>query len=114
MEILAASPIMALGAVTGITLVTTIILGIIFGFFCYIDNDIGACISGICVTISFILLLVSIAYFQEPSGNYKYTVEITEESKYKELVEKEYKFKRLYDGKEIYEISGAPLEEIEK
>lgn len=113
MEILAVEPIMALGAVTGIAFLIVIITGILFGICCKADTEAGMAISGICLAIAMVVLIGSI-FFPEESGNYKYTVEITEESKYKELIEEGYEFKRVYDNREIYNISGAPLEEIEK
>ena len=45
-----------------------------------------------------------------PSGKYTYVVEITEPSKYQELVDKGYKFNHLYSDRTIYEITGDKLE----
>lgn len=113
MEILAVEPIMTFSDITGIALLAVIITGIIFGMCSESDAEIGMIISGVCFVIAMVVLIGS-AFFQVESGKYKYTVEITEESKYKELIEEGYEFKRIYDNKEIYNISGAPLEEIEK
>ncbi len=113
MEILAVSPIMVIGTITGILFLVLIVSGIIFAICCKCDTEVGMIISGILCAIAGVALIVSFAFPVE-SGNYKYTVEITEESKYKELIEEGYEFKRVYDNKEIYNISGAPLEEIEK
>ena len=113
MEILAASPIMAASALTGILLLALIVSGTIFFICDKCDAEIGMIISGILCAIAGIALIISFAFPVE-SGEYKYTVEITEESKYKELINEGYTFKRVYDNREIYEITGAPLEEIEK
>lgn len=113
MEILAASAIMEASTLTGILFLALIVIGIILFICDKCDADIGMIISGILCGIVGIALMISFIFPVE-SGKYKYTVEITEESKYKELIEKDYEFKRVYDNKEIYEITGAPLEEIEK
>ena len=42
-------------------------------------------------------------------GDIKYTVEITDAAKYKELIDNGYSLERLYDTKEIYEIIGPPF-----
>lgn len=48
--------------------------------------------------------------YKVPTGKYTYVVEITDETKYKELVEEGYTFKRIYENKEIYSITGGELE----
>ncbi len=113
MEILAVEPIMVASTITGILFLVLIVSGIILFICDKCDTEIGMIISGILCAIAGIALLISFLFPVE-SGTYKYTVEITEESKYKELIEEGYEFKRVYDNKEIYNISGAPLEEIEK
>lgn len=113
MEILAVEPIMVLGIVTGIAFLVLIITGLAFAICSKLDTEVGMIISGVCFAIALVVLVGS-TFFPVESGNYKYTVEITEESKYKELIEEGYEFKRVYDNRDIYNISGAPLEEIEK
>lgn len=113
MEILAVTPIMTISPLTGILFLALIVSGVIFAICCKCDTEIGMIISGILCVIAGVALIVSFAFPVE-SGSYKYTVEITEESKYKELIEEDYEFKRVYDNREIYNISGAPLEEMEK
>ena len=44
-----------------------------------------------------------------PTGEYKYTVEITDESAYRELIEAGYSFSRVYPTRSIYEIVGEEL-----
>lgn len=39
----------------------------------------------------------------------KYTIEITDAAKYKELIDNGYSLERLYGTKEIYEIIGPPF-----
>ena len=113
MEILAVSPIMVVSGLTGILFLALIVSGIIFAICCKCDTEIGMIISGILCAIVGVALIVSFAFPVE-SGTYNYTVEITEESKYKELIDDGYTLKHVYDNKEIYNISGAPLEEMEK
>jgi len=113
MEILASTALTGLGIFAGISLLCMVIFGIICSIYISCDSEIASGITGAIFVIAFICTIIGIVN-PVPSGEYKYTVEITEESKYKELIEKEYKFKRLYDGREIYEITGAPLEDIEK
>ena len=103
MEILAVEPIMTLSDITGIALLAVIITGILFGICSEADTEIGMIILGICFVIAMFVLIGS-AFFQVESGKYKYTVEITEESKYKELIEEVYEFQRVYDNKEIYNL----------
>ena len=113
MEILAVEPIMVVSPLTGILFLALIVSGVIFAICCKCDTDTGIVISGILCVIVGVVFLGS-TFFSVESGRYKYTVEITEESKYKELVDEGYTLKRVYDNKEIYNISGVPLEEIEK
>lgn len=67
----------------------------------------------ICLSIFIILVVVGITFktnlYEIPTGKYKYIVEITEENKYKELVQKDYTFVRMYDNREIYTIVGDEL-----
>lgn len=113
MEILAVEPIMTLGTFSGITFLVGIIIAIIFAIACSSKNDAFITITGIFLAVIVVTFLISINFPVE-SGNYKYTVEITDNTKYQELIEDGYKFTRVYDNKAIYEIKGAPLEGIEK
>ena len=113
MEILAVSPITVVSGLTGILFLALIVSVVIFAICCKCDTDVGMLISGILCVIVGVVFFGS-TFFPVESGKYNYTVEITEESKYKELVDEGYTLKRVYDNKEIYNISGAPLEEIEK
>ena len=73
---------------------------------------------GYCLTalISFLLTItlvftVVIGAKKEPTGKYTYTISITEPAVYKELIDKGYKISEpLYDGMNIYEITGDPLQ----
>ena len=114
MEILTVAPVMGLTAVTAIAFLVLISSVIVLGICYRLDTEIGMAIFGILTVISLLVTLVTAALPVE-TGRYTYTVEITDNAKYKELIENDYRFnKRLYDNKEIYEITGAPLEEIEK
>lgn len=72
------------------------------------EIDIGTVIFGI-ITFA----CIAIVFFTPSSietEKIKYTVEITEEEQYRHLINADYKFKKLYDNREIYEITGDPLE----
>lgn len=59
-----------------------------------------------------IAILCGVKSANTDTGKRRYTVQLTEESKYVELIQKGYKFeRRLYDNMEIYEIVGEPLSE---
>ena len=63
---------------------------------------------GIVVIIAGIILFTVNPY--PTVGKTSYTVEITDNSKYKELVESGYKFSRVYENRNIYIIEGDILE----
>ena len=69
-------------------------------------------IKGKIVAIILSIILIVLVFFFPPSiktGDIKYTVEITDAAKYKELIDNGYSLERLYDTKEIYEIIGPPF-----
>lgn len=92
-----------------------VVLGAIISFFVAIVSiifyeDITALISG----IIFFICLIGIFGFPShtidvPTNTWTYTVEITDPTKYHELIDKGYEFKKVYDSKEIYEITGDEL-----
>lgn len=45
-----------------------------------------------------------------PTNVYKYVIEITDENKYKELVDSGYSLDKLYENRNIYKITGDVLE----
>lgn len=45
-----------------------------------------------------------------PTNVYKYVIEITDENKYKELVDSGYSLDKLYENRDIYVITGDVLE----
>lgn len=70
--------------------------------------------SGIGVIIGLTLSIISLCLFIfAPLNNLtdqaKYIVEITDQSKYKELIDAGYTFQRLYENYNIYEIVGGVL-----
>lgn len=108
MEILAST------VVTEIAWWTLILIGtFIVGFICFI---IGASIDqevlGITGVIVFIISMGLLTFLpnEQPTDKMKYTIEITDSTKYKELVDAGYEFKKVYETKEIYEIKGDALE----
>ena len=98
-----------LGVIVFIVGVTSIICFIIGAF-----NDISDELTVVSSSIALLMIGVSIFFTNElyrvPTGKCTYIVEITDEAKYKELVEKGYTFERLYENKEIYSITGGELE----
>lgn len=86
--------------------------GIIIGISCFADDFYKT------GTICFIIAALGIAaaiFIPEcgtnmPTNVYKYVVEITDENKYKELVDNNYSLDRLYENRDIYEITGDVLE----
>ena len=101
--------ISTLGVIVFIVGVTSIICFIIGAF-----NDISDELTLVSFGIALFAICASIFFVNElykvPTGKCTYVVEITDETKYKELVEKGYTFERLYENKEIYSITGGELE----
>lgn len=63
------------------------------------------------ILVCIIFMAVGACAPKVPTGEYKYTVSITDDIKYKELIDKGYKFSApVYDGLSIYEITGDPLQ----
>lgn len=59
-----------------------------------------------------IAILCGVKSTNTDTGERRYTIQLTEESKYVELIQKGYKFERkLYDNMEIYEIVGKSFSE---
>lgn len=65
---------------------------------------------GFLITIAFVIIL-AVGAKKVPTGEHTYTVSITEPTVYKELIDKGYKISEpLYDNKDIYEVTGGPLQ----
>ena len=98
----------ALGVIVFIIGVTAIICFIIGAF-----NDISDELTLVSFGVALFAICASIFFANElykvPTGKYTYVVEITDETKYKELVEEGYTFERIYENKEIYSITGGEL-----
>ena len=74
------------------------------------DEDYSSIILGI-IFACILLGGIAVAAPKVPTGKHIYTVTITDDTKYKELVEKGYTFSApLYDGLPLYEITGDPLQ----
>ena len=117
MEILTPSiPIMA-GSVLNFILCLLIIVGavlIIIGLVIsaldkFADESNFFLAVGISLTIgaSFLALVIPNEY---ATGKYKTIIEITDNSKYQELVDNKYEFTKLYENRNIYEIVGDEVE----
>lgn len=68
--------------------------------------------AGVAMSI-LVLMTIIVMFFNPPfpnSGKVSYTVEITDTSKYQELIEKGYEFSRVYENHNIYIIKGDELE----
>lgn len=89
------------------------ILGIIFfliGMAIDASDELTLISLGFALIATIASLLFTNELYRIPTGEYTYVVEITDETKYKELVEEGYTFKRVYENKEIYSITGGELE----
>ena len=82
------------------------ILGIT-GFAIFDDSGIAAAISWILAVACFITVIAVPS--SVPTDKMSYTIEITDSTKYQELVEKGYTFSRVYENREIYIIEGDEL-----
>jgi len=110
MEILKATQITTTGFLGALAILGAFISFIITIVSFAIDEPKIAIIWG----IIFIICLIGIFGFSSytidvPTGKWAYTVEITEPTKYHELIDKGYEFKKAYDNKEIYVITGDEL-----
>lgn len=110
MEILKTAQIVTtgfLGILAIFSMIISFLVAIIsFAFGEYKTGIIGGIIFSICL----IGILVFPSHtIQVPTGKWAYTVEITDQTKYHELISKGYEFKKVYDNKEIYEITGDEL-----
>lgn len=74
----------------------------------YEDGDDSIMILSIISLFIGIMIMVYTPW-QRPTGVYTYTVEITESAKYEELINAGYDFERVYDTKQIYNITGDEL-----
>ena len=98
-----------LGIIVFIVGVTSIICFII-GAFKDISDELTLVSLGFALLAIFASTLFTDELYKVPTGKCTYVVEITDEAKYKELVEKGYTFERIYENKEIYSITGGELE----
>ncbi len=57
------------------------------------------------ISVVCFIILVSIPIYKE-TGEISYTIEITESSLYKTLIDKGFRFKKLFENKDIYTIIG--------
>lgn len=72
------------------------------------DKSLGAWVSVIIIIISIIFLFK--LPWTKPIDQWRYTVEITDETKYKELIDNGYKFSSpIYKNREIYYITGDEM-----
>lgn len=105
MEIIQATEITVGTWSLGIGILCVIIGLIIVGIAGGYESWTGITIGGIMVIIGFALLIIFPTETVDPN-QMKYTIEITDDNVYKTLIQQGYKFKRLFDSKEIYEIVG--------
>ena len=64
------------------------------------------------ICLTFCIAAIVMLFFvptEVPNGQMSYTVEITDPTQYKILIEKGYTFKQLFETKEIYTIVGEVL-----
>ena len=71
-------------------------------------------LAGFFVMIVILAIILPIIYpeytFDVPTKTHKYVVEITDEEKYKELVDNGYTLDKLYDNRDIYMLTGDVIE----
>lgn len=105
MEILDTAEVM-IPNLTGLLVALGVTLGIII--ICIgakYESDITLIIGCLIFLGSIVMAFIIPNQIPDPT-KMKYTVEITDESTFKELVNKGYSFTKLFDTKEIYEIVG--------
>ena len=108
MEILAVQPLAELSR----WFIPLILMGIgfaIYGIIAYTNKE-TRIFGVICLIIAFICgIVVNVFPMRRPANQYKYTIEITDQNKYQELIDKNYVFTKLYENREIYNIVGDEL-----
>lgn len=75
------------------------------------DSHMGGVIFGISTIVFCILIVISVPQktIAVPTSTHSYIVEITDETKYKELIDNGYELKQIYDNRNIYSIRGDEL-----
>lgn len=109
MEILEASaPIMNFASWQGIAIIV-LIIGISCALGSWtIDSEAGIIAGSILCGVA--ILTMFFAPWQVPTGKYSTTIEITDKSKYEELINANYDFTRVYENRDIYVITGDEIE----
>lgn len=78
------------------------------------DYHVGGVIVSLIVIVSCFLVIILMPQktIAVPTSTHSYIVEITDETKYKELVDSGYELKQIYDNRNIYSITGDELENV--
>ena len=87
-------------------------LGITLGFWNEVNSRKRA-IMVVLTVIAFVLLVSACVWLALPTGTAEYTVEITDDSYFKWIVDNGYTIKdKLYENRNIYKIIGAVMEGV--
>lgn len=75
------------------------------------DSHLGGIIVGIGAIVFCILMIIFVPQktIAVPTSTHSYIVEITDETKYKELIDSGYELTQVYDNRNIYSIRGEEL-----
>lgn len=75
------------------------------------ESHMGGIIFGICAIVFCILMVILVPQktIAVPTSTHSYIVEITDETKYKELIDSGYELTQVYDNRNIYSIRGEEL-----
>ena len=75
------------------------------------DSHIGGIVFGISAIVFCILIVILVPQktIAVPTSTHSYIVEITDETKYKELIDSGYELEQVYDNRNIYSLRGDEL-----
>ena len=108
MEVLECHIIMSVPWWTVVTLIIAVSC-ILFAIIALFDDEkaFGSVLIGIFIVSAIVFVICP---KETPTDKWSTTVEITDLESYKELVQREYTFKKVYDDREIYIVEGDEVE----
>ena len=110
MEILATTPITDV-TWYGKLIFAVMVIAALLAFFAIRDHEFGLAAGSCIVVIILVVILLTCPIIQEDKTTAIYTVEITDQEQYKQLIKDGYTFKRIFDNREIYRIQGPIINE---
>jgi len=89
-----------------------IVVGTLLGILLLSDEcwKSGTICLGIAAASIMALMIIPECSASVPTNVYQYVVEVTDENKYKELIDDGYSLDKLYENRNIYKITGDALE----